>query len=168
MKNIINTGNKLGRSIALFRLVIAVFVASSMSTSGVALLSRKPKYTSRVTGVYNSADCTKTRDKEGRIYYDCNLEYRYDVNGKSYEGILNGKNSPVKIKAGETVPVHYNPKDHADSTLNPLPGKTIGIGLISAGCCLVTVSLIVYQITRSFRGAGTLVAGAAAYNFLTD
>ena len=168
MSDFIKTGNQVGRSIALFRLIMAILVASSLCSSGVALITRKPKYTSKIEGAYENVECQKKTDENGRRFYECNLEYSYEIDGTRYTGIHNSKQSSVELKTDESVTIHYDPTNIEDSTIDPIPGKKIGFGLISVGCCMITVSFIVYQITRKIKGAGTLVAGAAAYNFLTD
>jgi hypothetical protein len=168
MSEFIKTGNQIGRGIALFRLIIVSLLASSMSASGIAMITKKPIYTSSVEGVYGSVECKEKKDENGRLSYECNLNYTYEIDGTSYTGIQNSKRSSIQIQSGEKVTVYYNPKNHADSTLDRIPSKKIGFGLILSGLCIVLLSLIVYEITRKVKGAGTLLTGATAYNFLTD
>ena len=168
MSDFIKTGNQIGRSIALFRLIIMILFASSLSSSGTALIFRKRKYTSKVDGVYDSVECKEKQDENGTRFYECNVNYTYEVDGTVYTGIQNSKRSSIQIQSGEKVTVYYDPENKVDSTLSPMPGKKIGFGLIALGTCLVLISFIVYQITVKVKGAGTLLTGATAYNIIKD
>lgn len=168
MSDFIKTGNQIGRSIALFRLIIMILFASSLSSSGTALIFRKRKYTYKVDGVYDSVECKEKQDENGTRFYECNVNYTYEVDGTVYTGIQNSKRSSIQIQSGEKVTVYYDPENKVDSTLSPMPGKTIGFGLIALGTCLVLISFIVHQITVKVKGAGTLLTGATAYNILKD
>ena len=168
MSDFIKTGNQIGRSIALFRLIIMILFACSLSSSGTTLIFRKRKYTSKVDGVYDSVECKEKQDENGTRFYECNVNYTYEIDGTVYTGIQNSKRSSIQIQSGEKVTVYYNPDNRTDSTLSPMPGKQIGFGLIALGTCLVLISFIVHQITVKVKGAGTLLTGATAYNILKD
>jgi hypothetical protein len=101
MSDFIKTGNQIGRSIALFRLIIMILFASSLSSSGTALIFRKRKYTSKVDGVYDSVECKEKQDENGTRFYECNVNYTYEVDGTVYTGIQNSKRSSIQIQSGE-------------------------------------------------------------------
>ena len=54
---VINTGNKIGQTIAFVRLLFAVVVALSCCSSGGFLMVRKEKYSKQVDGVITDNKC---------------------------------------------------------------------------------------------------------------
>ncbi len=54
---IIESGNKIGQTIAFVRLLLAIVVASSCCSSGGFVLMRKEKYTKQVDAIIKSVKC---------------------------------------------------------------------------------------------------------------
>ena len=92
--NVIGTGNQIGQSIALVRLVFAIMVGCCICSIGGAIFMSKP----------------------------------------------NDKNN--------------NPKQS-------------GIIFMSVGGCAMLIAYLIYLVTKSFRGAGTMYTAYSAYDVLT-
>jgi len=162
---IIRTGNKIGQSIAFVRLLFAIIVALSCCSSGGYVLVRKEKYTKQTDAIIKSVKCLPIiqNDKSG-TRYDCTIDYTYIVNEKEISDSKK-KEFLIEPKVGSKVKIFYNPEIPGDNSFSQGPPKLLGVGFMSVGCMLVMSAYILYYLTKSVKGAGTLLTGATAYNY---
>tara|TARA_B110000305_G_scaffold121605_1_gene136314 strand:- start:120 stop:638 length:519 start_codon:yes stop_codon:yes gene_type:complete len=170
---VINTGNKIGQTIAFVRLLFAVVVALSCCSSGGFLMVRKEKYSKQVDGVITDKwsgydnkclpiiinDITK---------YSCRINFKYTVNDKEYSGSKKKEEYLIEPKIGNTIKIFYNPENPTDTSFSQGPPKLFGVGLISFACVLVMISFLLYFITKKVKGAGTILTGATAYDYFRN
>lgn len=154
--SIVNTGNKIGQTIAGFRLAIATVVSLSLVSSGTALIFRRNKFTKKVEGKVVSAECDAER---------CDVEYEYAVGGEVYKG---KSVTPPTMKGATAVGVSYAPQQPSESTLKVMPTKTIGLALYGFALLAFCVGLLTYTITREVKGAGTAYAAMSAYRLFKN
>ena len=160
---VINTGNKIGQTIAFVRLLFAVVVALSCCSSGGFLMVRKEKYSKQVDGVITDNKCLPIIINE-ITKYSCTIDFKYTVNDKEYSDSKK-KEYLIEPKIGNTIKVFYNPENPTDTSFSQGPPKLFGVGLISFACVLVTISFLLYFVTKKVKGAGTILTGATAYDY---
>jgi|TARA_R110000796_G_scaffold140086_2_gene256230 hypothetical protein len=160
---VINTGNKIGQTIAFVRLLFAVVVALSCCSSGGFLMVRKEKYSKQVDGVITDNKCLPIIINE-ITKYSCTIDFKYTVNDKEYSGSKK-KEYLIEPKIGNTIKIFYNPENPTDTSFSQGPPKLFGVGLISFACVLVMISFLLYFITKKVKGAGTILTGATAYDY---
>jgi hypothetical protein len=160
---VINTGNKIGQTIAFVRLLFAVVVALSCCSSGGFLMVRKEKYSKQVDGVITDNKCLPIIINE-ITKYSCTIDFKYTVNDKEYSGSKK-KEYLIEPKIGNTIKIFYNPENPTDTSFSQGPPKIFGVGLISFACVLVMISFLLYFITKKVKGAGTILTGATAYDY---
>ena len=160
---VINTGNKIGQTIAFVRLLFAVVVALSCCSSGGFLMVRKEKYSKQVDGVITDNKCLPIIIND-ITKYSCTIDFKYTVNDKEYSGSKK-KEYLIEPKIGNTIKIFYNPENPTDTSFSQGPPKLFGVGLISFACVLVMISFLLYFITKKVKGAGTILTGATAYDY---
>ena len=160
---VINTGNKIGQTIAFVRLLFAVVVALSCCSSGGFLMVRKEKYSKQVDGVITDNKCLPIIINE-ITKYSCTIDFKYTVNDKEYSDSKK-KEYLIEPKIGNTIKIFYNPENPTDTSFSQGPPKLFGVGLISFACVLVMISFLLYFITKKVKGSGTILSGAAAYDY---
>ena len=160
---IINTGNKIGQTIAFVRLIMAIIVAMSCCSSGTFLMIRKEKYSKQVDGVITDIKCLPIIINK-TTKYSCTIDFKYTVNDKEYSGSKK-KEYLIEPKIGNTIKVFYNPENPTDTSFSQGPPKLFGVGLISFACVLVMISFLLYFVTKKVKGAGTILTGATAYDY---
>jgi hypothetical protein len=96
--------------------------------------------------------------------YSCTIDFKYTVNDKEYSGSKK-KEYLIEPKIGNTIKVFYNPENPTDTSFSQGPPKLFGVGLISFACVLVTISFLLYFVTKKVKGAGTILTGATAYDY---
>ena len=160
---VINTGNKIGQTIAFVRLLFAVVVALSCCSSGGFLMVRKEKYSKQVDGVITDNKCSPIIINE-ITKYSCTIDFKYTVNDKEYSGSKK-KEYLIEPKIGNTIKVFYNPENPTDTSFSQGPPKIFGVGLLSFASVLVMISFLLYFITKKVKGAGTILTGATAYDY---
>ena len=160
---VINTGNKIGQTIAFVRLLFAVVVALSCCSSGGFLMVRKEKYSKQVDGVITDNKCLPIIINE-ITKYSCTIDFKYTVNDKEYSDSKK-KEYLIEPKIGNTIKIFYNPENPTDTSFSQGPPKLFGVGLISFACVLVMISFLLYFITKKVKGAGTILTGATAYDY---
>ena len=160
---IINTGNKIGQTIAFVRLIMAIIVAMSCCSSGTFLMIRKEKYSKQVDGVITDIKCLPIIINK-TTKYSCTVDFKYTVNDKEYSGSKK-KEYLIEPKIGNTIKVFYNPENPTDTSFSQGPPKLFGVGLISFACVLVMISFLLYFVTKKVKGAGTILTGATAYDY---
>ena len=160
---VINTGNKIGQTIAFVRLLFAVVIALSCCSSGGFLMVRKEKYSKQVDGVITDNKCLPIIINE-ITKYSCTIDFKYTVNDKEYSGSKK-KEYLIEPKIGNTIKIFYNPENPTDTSFSQGPPKLFGVGLISFACVLVMISFLLYFITKKVKGAGTILTGATAYDY---
>jgi len=79
---VINTGNKIGQTIAFVRLLFAVVIALSCCSSGGFLMVRKEKYSKQVDGVITDNKCLPIIINE-ITKYSCTIDFKYTVTTKN-------------------------------------------------------------------------------------
>ena len=163
---VINTGNKIGQTIAFVRLLFAVVVALSCCSSGGFLMVRKEKYSKQVDGVITDNKCLPIIINE-ITKYSCTIDFKYTVNDKEYSGSKK-KEYLIEPKIGNTIKIFYNPENPTDTSFSQGPPKIFGVGLISFACVLVMISFLLYFITKKVKGAGTILTGATAYDYFRN
>ena len=160
---VINTGNKIGQTIAFVRLLFAVVVALSCCSSGGFLMVRKEKYSKQVDGVITDNKCLPIIINE-ITKYSCTIDFKYTVNDKEYSDSKK-KEYLIEPKIGNTIKIFYNPENPTDTSFSQGPPKLFGVGLISFACVLVMISFLLYFITKKVKGSGTILTGATAYDY---
>ena len=160
---IINTGNKIGQTIAFVRLIMAIIVAMSCCSSGTFLMIRKEKYSKQVDGVITDIKCLPIIINK-TTKYSCTIDFKYTLNDKEYSGSKK-KEYLIEPKIGNTIKVFYNPENPTDTSFSQGPPKLFGVGLISFACVLVMISFLLYFVTKKVKGAGTILTGATAYDY---
>ena len=163
---VINTGNKIGQTIAFVRLLFAVVVALSCCSSGGFLMVRKEKYSKQVDGVITDNKCLPIIINE-ITKYSCTIDFKYTVNDKEYSDSKK-KEYLIEPKIGNTIKIFYNPENPTDTSFSQGPPKLFGVGLISFACVLVMISFLLYFITKKVKGAGTILTGATAYDYFRN
>ena len=161
--SVINTGNKIGQTIAFVRLLFAVVVALSCCSSGGFLMVRKEKYSKQVDGVITDNKCLPIIIND-ITKYSCTIDFKYTVNDKEYSGSKK-KEYLIEPKIGNTIKIFYNPENPTDTSFSQGPPKLFGVGLISFACVLVMISFLLYFITKKVKGSGTILTGATAYDY---
>jgi hypothetical protein len=165
--SVINTGNKIGQGIAFVRMIITIILAMSCCSSGMFLVTTPEKHSGRISGKVKTVNCSFTRSAKNRIERRCTVTYTYTVGGVEYSGSQN-KQFNLEPKVGGTIDISYDPTNPEDSTLNKGNPKVVGFGLMSCACLMVVIAYLLYYATTSVKGAGTFLAGATAYNLVTD
>jgi hypothetical protein len=163
---VINTGNKIGQTIAFVRLLFAVVVALSCCSSGGFLMVRKEKYSKQVDGVITDNKCLPIIINE-ITKYSCTIDFKYTVNDKEYSDSKK-KEYLIEPKIGNTIKVFYNPENPTDTSFSQGPPKIFGVGLLSFASVLVMISFLLYFITKKVKGAGTILTGATAYDYFRN
>jgi hypothetical protein len=155
--NVIKTGNKVGQSIAFVRLIVTILIACVMCIVSGYMFTRKPKYGETTEGKITSASCEEYQNmgKNGKkVEYGCQLTFSFEVEGTEYTGskfVMSGN----KYMVDEMVTVSYNPENPDLNDINVPPVKLIAKGLAFAACVIVTISGVIYYITKNVKGAGT-------------
>jgi|TARA_R110002153_G_scaffold122391_4_gene268291 hypothetical protein len=168
--SVIGTGNKIGQSIAFVRLLFAIIVALSCCSSGGYVLIRKEKYTKQTDAIIKSVKCLPfvqydSKGKKTGTKYDCTIDYTYIVNEVEISDTKK-KEFSIEPKSGTKMKLFYDPTNPGDNSFSQGPPKVIGIGIISVACMLVVCSYLLYLVTKRVKGAGTLLTGATAYNYI--
>jgi hypothetical protein len=163
---VINTGNKIGQTIAFVRLLFAVVIALSCCSSGGFLMVRKEKYSKQVDGVITDNKCLPIIINE-ITKYSCTIDFKYTVNDKEYSDSKK-KEYLIEPKIGNTIKVFYNPENPTDTSFSQGPPKIFGVGLLSFASVLVMISFLLYFITKKVKGAGTILTGATAYDYFRN
>jgi len=163
---VINTGNKIGQTIAFVRLLFAVVIALSCCSSGSFLMVRKEKYSKQVDGVITDNKCLPIIINE-ITKYSCTIDFKYTVNDKEYSDSKK-KEYLIEPKIGNTIKVFYNPENPTDTSFSQGPPKIFGVGLLSFASVLVMISFLLYFITKKVKGAGTILTGATAYDYFRN
>ena len=163
---VINTGNKIGQTIAFVRLLFAVVIALSCCSSGGSLMVRKEKYSKQVDGVITDNKCLPIIINE-ITKYSCTIDFKYTVNDKEYSDSKK-KEYLIEPKIGNTIKVFYNPENPTDTSFSQGPPKIFGVGLLSFASVLVMISFLLYFITKKVKGAGTILTGATAYDYFRN
>jgi len=143
---VINTGNKIGQTIAFVRLLFAVVIALSCCSSGGFLMVRKEKYSKQVDGVITDNKCLPIIINE-ITKYSCTIDFKYTVNDKEYSDSKK-KEYLIEPKIGNTIKVFYNPENPTDTSFSQGPPKIFGVGLLSFASVLVMISFLLYFITK--------------------
>jgi hypothetical protein len=165
--SVINTGNKIGQGIAFVRMIITIILAMSCCSSGMFLVTTPEKHSGRTTGTVTDVSCSFVKPAKNRIERRCNVSYTYTVDGVEYSGSQN-KQFNLKPTVDGNIDISYDPTNPEDSTLNKGNPKVVGFGLMSCACLMVMIAYLLYYATTSVKGAGTFLAGATAYNLITD
>jgi len=118
---VINTGNKIGQTIAFVRLLFAVVIALSCCSSGGFLMVRKEKYSKQVDGVITDNKCLPIIINE-ITKYSCTIDFKYTVNDKEYSDSKK-KEYLIEPKIGNTIKVFYNPENPTDTSFSQGPPK---------------------------------------------
>jgi len=105
---VINTGNKIGQTIAFVRLLFAVVIALSCCSSGGFLMVRKEKYSKQVDGVITDNKCLPIIINE-ITKYSCTIDFKYTVNDKEYSDSKK-KEYLIEPKIGNTIKVFIIPR----------------------------------------------------------
>jgi hypothetical protein len=166
---IIRTGNKIGQSIAFVRLLMAIIVALSCCSSGGYVLVRKEKYTKQTDAIIKSVKCLPivqydSKGKKSGTKFSCTIDYTYTVNEKEISDTKK-KDFLIEPKVGSKIKLFYNPEIPGDNSFSQGPPKLLGVGFITVGCMLVMSAYILYYLTKSVKGAGTILTGATAYDY---
>lgn len=162
---IISTGNKIGQTIAFVRLLFAMIVALSCCSSGGYVLVRKEKYTKETDANIKSVKCLPiVQNEKSGTKFSCTIDYTYTVNEKEISDTKK-KDFLIEPKVGSKVKIFYNPEIPGDNSFSQGPPKLLGVGFISVGCMLVMSAYILYYLTKSVKGAGTILTGATAYDY---
>jgi hypothetical protein len=66
-------------------------------------------------------------------------DYRYEVGGRDYE---NSNVLSDAYRKNDSIPVHYNPRRPAESTIDPQREEITGIGFALVGLLLVVFGLV--------------------------
>jgi hypothetical protein len=162
---IIESGNKIGQTIAFVRLLLAIVVASSCCSSGGFVLMRKEKYTKQVDAIIKSVKCLPIvqYDSKGKKF-SCTIDYTYTVNEKEISDSKK-KDFLIEPKVGSKIKIYYDQKNPGENSFSQGPPKIFGIGFISVACMLVMCSFLLYFLTKKVKGAGTMLTGATAYDY---
>jgi len=118
---VINTGNKIGQTIAFVRLLFAVVIALSCCSSGGFLMVRKEKYSKQVDGVITDNKCLPIIINE-ITKYSCTIDFKYTVNDKEYSDSKK-KEYLIEPKIGNTIKVFYNPENPTDTSFSQVLQK---------------------------------------------
>jgi len=154
---VINTGNKIGTTLAGIRLFMATIGALSLVSSGTALIFKKNKFTEKVKGKVTSTECD---DKQ------CKVSYEYTVDGNVHR--TDNSIAPLSLKGAKAVDVSYNPDIPGENTLQVPPTRLIGLAMYGLALLVFCVGLLTYTITKEVKGAGTAFAALSAYKMLTN
>ena len=138
MSNVYNGLATLGRVRAMVGLVLAVSIASSLSTSGAFMIrsAMSDKHTAKTTGTL-SANCVSNV---------CTGTVTYTGGTLSWMG-----NAP----APKTVDVWYDPKNPKDAELGH-DSTTGGIACIVCGLCVLIIGYLIYWVTQQSKVAAGL------------
>jgi hypothetical protein len=154
---VINTGNKIGTTLAGLRLVMASVVSLSLVSSGTALILKKNNFTKKVKGKVTSTECD---DKK------CKVSYEYTVDGDVHR--TDGSVAPLSLKGAKVVDVSYNPDVPGENTLQVLPTRMIGLSMYGIAVVIFCLGLLTYVVTKEVKGAGTAFAALSAYKMLKN
>jgi hypothetical protein len=154
---VINTGNKIGTTLAGLRLVMATVFSLSLVGSGTALILKKNKFTKKVKGKVTSTECDNTQ---------CKVSYEYSVDGNVHR--TDNSIAPLSLRGAKAVDVSYNPDIPGENTLQVVPTRLIGLAMYGLALLFFCVGLLTYMVTKEVKGAGTAFAALSAYKMLTN
>ena len=173
----------IGRANAIMGLVGAVIFNFISLPLGIHLLTRKNKYSKKVTatisipkdigpspGPSNQDDfigCElniSKNTKSGKVskIFNCYLNIEYIVNGQTYYNDITISNS-TEYKNGDTIDIFYNPDDPNDIQTQSFPTKHFGWGLILVGIIIFILAFARYKL----KALNTLSGVATVANVST-
>jgi len=139
---IIESGNKIGQTIAFVRLLLAIVVASSCCSSGGFVLMRKEKYTKQVDAIIKSVKCLPIvqYDSKGKKF-SCTIDYTYTVNEKEISDSKK-KDFLIEPKVGSKIKIYYDQKILVKIVSHKSP-KYLG-WIHSVACMLVMCHFFIF------------------------
>lgn len=181
----------IGRANAIMGLVGAVIFNLISLPLGIHLLTRKTKYTGKVTATVSipkdigpspgpsdqddligcELNVSKNTEsgKKSKVF-NCYLNIEYVVNGKTYYNDITISNS-TEYKNGDTIDIFYNPDDPNDIETQTFPFKPFGWGLIVVGIIIFILAFIRYKLKalNTISGGATVASvGAGAIGQLKN
>jgi|SRR6056300_1662093 hypothetical protein len=166
----------IGRANAIMGLIGAVIFNFISLPLGIHLLTRKNKYSKKVTATISipgdigpspgpaeqddfigcELNISKnTKSGEVSKIFNCYLNIEYIVNGQTYYNDITISNS-TEYKNGDTIDIFYNPDDPNDIQTQSFPTKPFGWGLIVVGIIIFILAFARYKL----KALNTLSGGA--------
>ena len=143
---------------ALIILIIGGLLALGLLGGGIYFISTAKK-SEKITATITDAVCGyPIRGK-----YKCNINYKYTVNGVTYDGKLPTYSTSYPLKNGDSIDIYYE-KDNPSVSDNQ-DKKQTGIAMIVVGIIIVLFLGANYYFTRkskgyaAFTGVGSLFSG---------
>lgn len=116
-------------------------------------------YSPIISSIITNADCTKVKDPNGVITYNCNLEVKYTINNINYSGkiVTNGIKS---YNVNDKLNIKYNLSNFTDIVLS----NNISISYISYGlcCCGLCSCILLYAYVYLLFTSKTFAAVSGA------
>ena len=175
MSSIIETGNKIGQTFAIGRVIVLICILCIAIPFVVKFVRTPPKYDSKTTGTVESIknDKCERYTKPGRsrkdpdeIKYSCDITYTFTVNDKEYTNTYYSDQLSSEYRVGQTVTVYYKSADPSKNALNWISKRTIGLAILGFLLCMLCVSVLHLAATLMIPGYGTfsLVSSALSRN----
>lgn len=175
MSGIIETGNKIGQTFAIGRVIVLICILCIAIPFVVKLVRTPPKYDSKTTGTVESIKNDKcerytkpgtSRKDPDEIKYSCDITYTFTVNDKEYKNTYYSDQLSSEYRVGQSVTVYYKSSDPSENELNWISKRTIGMAILGFLLCMLCVSVLHLVATLMIPGYGTfsLVSNALSRN----
>ena len=173
MAGVIETGNKLGQTFAIGRVIVLICILCIAIPFVVKLVRTPPKYDSNTTGTVESIknDKCERYTKPGRsrrdpdeIKYSCDITYKFTVDGKEYTNTYYSDQLSKEYRVGQSVTVYYKSTDPSENELNWISKRTIGYTILGVLLCMLCLSLLHLAATLMIPGYGTFSVATAVLN----
>ena len=170
----------IGRANAIMGLIGAVIFNFISLPFGIHLLTRKTKYSEKVTATISIPKYTgpspgpsdqddfigckmnvsknPNNEKVSKIF-DCYVNVEYKVNGKTYYNDITTSSS-IEHKNGDTIDIFYDPDDPNNIERRSFPFKPFGWGLIVLGIIILILAFTRYKL----KALNTISGGATVAN----
>jgi hypothetical protein len=160
-----NNVNRVGKAYTYYRMTPLIIIGLILLCVGAGIANQPDPYRGntvigKVTAT--NAPCrsyVKTiKQKSGtrrETWYDCDVKYTYNVNGKSYNHDKNF-NKKQRTNVGSDINVSYNKSDPNAHQIDHVPYIYIGSGIGALGCCLSVSAIAMITMVSKVKGSGTV------------
>jgi len=173
MSSFVETGNKLGQTFAIGRVIVLICIVCVAIPQVVKLVKTPPKYDSKTTGKVESIKNDKCERyvKPGRtskdpdeIKYSCDITYTFTVDDKEYTNTYYSDQLSSEYRVGESVTVHYKSTDPSQNELNWTSKRQIGLTILGVLLCMLCFALLHLAGTLMIPGYGTFSVVSNAFS----
>ncbi len=139
-----NALNTYGKIQAWFGLVVALSICTSLTSSGISIIRKKPEFTNSYSGIASNVVCASNV---------CTATVTHST------FTLANQTYPAPLQEGSTVTIYSNNDKTKFSTVSDVSPKWFGPGLISTGVCILVVAIIMLYFVQKYRGVSQVTGG---------